>query len=243
LRNNADAPFPAGDPANFNPDTVGQIIKFIVGSKPGFKARTLPANLNPTLPGNSWPVLANTGNQRILTLNEQLDPAGNSVGLFLNGQMWDAPTSETPRVNSAEDWFFVNLTADTHPMHLHLVQFNVYSRQDFDNDRYLTDWLALNKNGLMDGGLPFKMSWQTRTLPIEPYLKPGTVTYALPEERGWKDIVAAYPGQVTRIRVRFKKQNGAPYSFDPTQGPGYVWHCHIIDHEDNEMMRRMTLRY
>jgi len=42
---------------------------------------------------------------------------------------------------------------------------------------------------------------------------------------------------VTRIRVRFKRQDGTPYGFDPSLGPGYVWHCHIVDHEDNEMMR------
>lgn len=55
-----------------------------------------------------------------------------------------------------------------------------------------------------------------------------------------------YPGQVTRIIVRWTPQDvaagGSPagtnmYPFDPTKGPGYVWHCHILDHEDNEMMR------
>ena len=44
-------------------------------------------------------------------------------------------------------------------------------------------------------------------------------------------------GDVTTIRVRFAAQDGTPYPFDATTGPGYVWHCHIIDHEDNEMMR------
>jgi hypothetical protein len=44
-------------------------------------------------------------------------------------------------------------------------------------------------------------------------------------ERGFKDTVIAYPGQVTRIRARFDL-------------PGlYTWHCHILEHEDNEMMR------
>ena len=45
------------------------------------------------------------------------------------------------------------------------------------------------------------------------------------------------PGEVTTIRVRFASQDGSPYPFDATKGPGYVWHCHILDHEDNEMMR------
>lgn len=72
-----------------------------------------------------------------------------------------------------------------------------------------------------------------------------------PNEAGWKDILQMNPGEVTRFMVRFAKQNGNPYGFDATgtatiaydrngvlaQGPGYVWHCHIVDHEDNEMMR------
>jgi hypothetical protein len=55
----------------------------------------------------------------------------------------------------------------------------------------------------------------------------------------------APPAAVTRILVRFAKTEYAPdalsdaigYDFDPGEGHGYVWHCHIIDHEDNEMMR------
>lgn len=79
----------------------------------------------------------------------------------------------------------------------------------------------------------------------------GPVKLPLPEELGWKDTVKAYPGEVTRLVARFTRQDGTPYGFDATGntliacdrednragGPGYVWHCHIIDHEDNEMMR------
>ncbi len=241
MRNNAAAPFPDGDPAD--PDTVGQIIMFKVGSNPGFAPRTLPALLNPTLKGPKFPTLGAEGHTRILTLNEQLDPVtGNPLGLFLNGQMWDAPVSEIPKNNTTENWFFVNLSADAHPMHLHLVQFQIVSRQDFDKNRYLTDWLNLNRDGLTDGMLPFKMDWETKVLPFEPYLIPGTQTFALPEEKGWKDVIRAMPNQVTQIRVRFKKQDGLPYEFDPSEGPGYVWHCHIVDHEDNEMMRPMLVK-
>ena len=44
-------------------------------------------------------------------------------------------------------------------------------------------------------------------------------------ERGYKDTVIAYPGQVTRVRAIFDIAGL------------YVWHCHIVEHEDNEMMR------
>lgn len=70
----------------------------------------------------------------------------------------------------------------------------------------------------------------------------GAVQPPLPEEAGWKDTVIAYPRQVTRLAVRWAPQDtdvgtrGA-YPFNPNDGDGYVWHCHIVDHEDNEMMR------
>jgi FtsP/CotA-like multicopper oxidase with cupredoxin domain len=240
LRNNANAPFPDG--LAVDPDTAGQIMQFRVGSKAGFAPKTLPSILNPTLCGPEWPALRPGGLRRILTLNEQLDAQGNPLGLFLNGQMWDTIAAETPKNGSTEDWYFVNLTGDAHPMHLHLVQFNIVSRQDFDAVKYQADWLKLNQAGLTDGMLPLKMTWRAKVLPFEPYLMPGPKTLAEPDEKGWKDVARAMPGQVTRIRVRFKQQNGKPYPFDPTTGPGYVWHCHIVDHEDNGMMRPMVIK-
>jgi len=71
---------------------------------------------------------------------------------------------------------------------------------------------------------------------VGPYLI-GQPKAAAAFEQGWKDTVEVFPGEVTIIRVRFTAQDGSPYPFDPTAGPGYVWHCHILDHEDNEMMR------
>jgi spore coat protein A, manganese oxidase len=80
---------------------------------------------------------------------------------------------------------------------------------------------------------------------VTPFLS-ARVRLPLPEEAGWKDTVKMYPGEVTRIVVRLAPQDTPPngvqpgknlYGFNPTTGPGYVWHCHIVDHEDNEMMR------
>lgn len=60
----------------------------------------------------------------------------------------------------------------------------------------------------------------------------------------------ALPGRVTRLKLRFAPQDAKPnevkpginlFPFDPTIGPGYVWHCHIVDHEDNEMMRPLII--
>jgi FtsP/CotA-like multicopper oxidase with cupredoxin domain len=241
LLNDAPAPFPVGTVPD--PNTVGQIMKFIVGPDKGFMAKKLPSPLNPTLPGSSWPTLPESNlPPRILTLTELLDPtSGNSLGLFLNGMMWDAPITETPKNGTTEDWYFVNLTGDAHPMHLHLVQFQIVSRQDFDDVSYMNDWLTLNQAGLTNGSLPFMMDYIPKTLDFTPYLSPSGPQLPDPDEHGWRDLVRAMPHQVTRIRVRFKQQDGNPYPFDPTAGPGYVWHCHIVDHEDNEMMRPMVI--
>jgi len=79
---------------------------------------------------------------------------------------------------------------------------------------------------------------------IAPYLQ-GPIHPPENYEQGWKDTVIMYPGQVTRIMVRWAPTdlpaNTSPedayFPFNPDGGHGYVWHCHIIDHEDNEMMR------
>src|SRR5262249_45181919 len=71
-----------------------------------------------------------------------------------------------------------------------------------------------------------------------------------PEESGWKDVFIAPPFKVTRILIRIAPQTTREsdlfpgknaFPFDPTKGPGYVWHCHILDHEDNDMMRPMAI--
>jgi FtsP/CotA-like multicopper oxidase with cupredoxin domain len=111
---------------------------------------------------------------------------------------WDDPVTENPAVGATEVWEFYNASADAHPMHVHEVLFEVVDRQAIavDEDNETVQVLA--------GSLP---------IPPEPW------------ERGYKDTVIAYPGQVTRVRAQFS-----------TRGQ-FVWHCHIVEHEDNEMMR------
>jgi FtsP/CotA-like multicopper oxidase with cupredoxin domain len=161
--------------------------------------------------------------------------------------------SELPQVGATERWDIINMTADAHPMHLHLVQFQLMNRQNynlgsyrtlynssFPGSKYLPDYgppLDYNKSNAAGaiGGNP----------DITPFLQ-GTPEPPQPWEVGWKDTFKMLPGQVTRIIVRWAPQvvtadaAGAGrnrYPFDPTSGPGYVWHCHMVDHEDNEMMR------
>jgi spore coat protein A, manganese oxidase len=140
---------------------------------------------------------------RVLTLGEQDDAGGSPMMMMLNGKHWSAPITEDPRQNSTEIWSMVNLTGDAHPMHLHLVRFQVLERRPFD----LFAWN------------------ESKTLKYTgPAIPPG------PEEMGWKDTVRADPGMVTRIIAKFEGEPGR-----------YVWHCHLLEHEDNEMMRPFQL--
>ncbi|UCD40572.1 MAG: multicopper oxidase domain-containing protein [Candidatus Bathyarchaeota archaeon] len=251
LKNTAKENFPAG--ASVNPRTVGQLMQFTVVGNPGPAAPTLPALLNPTLP--TFPTLLAPRVTRILTLVEVLDPVtGVPLELLLDGQRWDSPVTELTTVGDTEEWWVINPTADSHPIHLHLVQFQVISRQKIDTANYYPDWLAAN-----GGTLP--LTAPTVNLNPYNYLK-SRAKGPDPSEMGWKDTVMMHPGELTTIRIRFAPVEAPisgpgspvpgtnPYdpTFDPTapHGPlpvvyGYVWHCHILDHEDNEMMRPLQL--
>jgi FtsP/CotA-like multicopper oxidase with cupredoxin domain len=240
MRNAAAAPYPNGDPVD--PNTTGQIMQFTVTNARGFKGRHLPEVLNPTL-RNGSPSLVSNSPRRILPFFEQMSAIDEPIAVFLNGQKWAGVLTETPRVGATEDWWLVNPTEDAHPIHTHLTQFQVVYRIPFNAVAYTNDWIALN------GAPPLPEAQAPTTLAVEPYLTGPPEAPAL-TERGWKDTVRTPPGYITVIRIRWAPQNApvtgprAPtpgvnlYSFNPTTGPGYVWHCHIVDHEDNEMMRR-----
>lgn len=119
--------------------------------------------------------------------------------LLLNNKKWSDPVTEKPRLGTTEIWSFINTMGFTHPMHIHLIQFQILDRRPFDLDHY-------NETGEMHFTGPAR--------PPEIY------------ERGYKDTVAATPGEVTRVIARFGPYTGR-----------YVWHCHILEHEDYDMMR------
>lgn len=225
LTNNANAPFPDGD--SCDPESVGQIMQFTVTKDAGYSPAALPAILNPDL--TTFPSLKSPNKTRILTLTEVKDEGDHPLEVLLDGHNWSAPISELPVLGTTEDWIIVNPTDDTHPIHLHLVQFQLIGRQKFDAERYLDDWEKLNGEPPLKG--------PTKQLDLTKYLD-GKMVGPEPDERGWKDTIRANHDEITKIRMRFAPIDGRTnYSFDATQGPGYVWHCHILDHEDNEMMR------
>ena len=154
-----------------------------------------------------------------MTLNE-IDVDEPTWFLNLNGLHFEDEATETPQVGTVEDWVYVNLTADTHPMHMHLVTFQVVGRTPFDAQRYEEE--NEGTHGVPGGIDPGPYA----TGPMEP---------PRPDERGFKDTVKANPGYFTTIRAKFELPAGV------TAPQTYVHHCHIVEHEDNDMMRPYTV--
>jgi bilirubin oxidase len=191
-----DEPFGGGEPVTdfdpADPGTTGQVMRFVVGAPASTDYSVPPTQLS--LP-SAAPIGAASRTRRV-SLNEMDSatfPDAPTMGMLgtLNSDgtpnplLWSSAVSENPALNATEVWELHNFTEDAHPIHVHLVQFQVLSRQPFD----------------------------------------GAARGPEATEIGFKDTVIALPGEITRIKARFDIAGR------------YVWHCHIIDHEDNEMMR------
>jgi FtsP/CotA-like multicopper oxidase with cupredoxin domain len=212
-----DDPFGGGDFDPADPATTGKVMRFDVVARglnsPGPTAFTEPSVLvlpNVTAPTGPNPrplslieeesntVLASFDNDGNLVLDcESGSPFGPTAALLGasgteadGGKLWSDPITENPAVGATETWEIHNFTADAHPIHIHLVQFQVVGRE------------------VMGGGTSLAGS-----------------NDPLPGETGFKDTVIAYPGEITRVQATFDKAGL------------FVWHCHIVEHEDNEMMR------
>ena len=174
-----------------------------------------PTAIPATLPGRAAN-LSNPATTRYITLNE-IDVDEPTWFLNLNGVHFEeGPVTEAPRVGTVEDWVYINMTGDTHPMHTHLVTFQVVGRTPFDVDAYEEAYEG--PRGVPGGFDPTPFA----TGPMEP---------PAPEERGFKDTVKVNPGYFTTIRAKFDLPAGV------TAPQTYVHHCHIVEHEDNDMMR------
>jgi len=249
LQNTANQPFPGGDPND--PDTTGQVMRFEVLNTPAVHPSPLPATLI-TIP--TFVETEGIGNPKLFTLNEQESDVGEPVAVLLDGQHFDADVTETPNVGTTEAWYFQNLSEDAHPIHVHLVEFLLEDRQNIDVDRFKAYWESLNGSTLPLNHPTVRANVETAvfdpaTGTVHDFLT-GPSEPPSPRESGWKDTFVCPPGQVTRVQIRFAPQYSRnadlvpgrnPFPFDPTAGPGYVWHCHILDHEDNDMMRPMRV--
>jgi len=209
-----DEPFGGGIPGtdfdSANPDTTGKVMQLRVVARTstdkstpvarlqlpdppalGFVTKTRQVSLNELEAENVFIDVLDDGS---IVLNCDSDmPFGPTEAMLGtvnpdgtgNPLEWMEEITENPRLNATEVWEIHNFTEDAHPIHIHLVQFQIVNRQPFDGEAYLPE----------------------------------------PWESGRKDTVIAYPGEITRVKAKFDI-------------PGlFVWHCHILSHEDNEMMR------
>jgi len=268
LYNDAPGPFPGGDPRNdyFTGDAdqtdIGgapttlpghgpntrTLLKIVVtaGTGDSVGTGTWLAQLNTQLRtsflnGDQPGLLFNDGDPstpafpftgvptRQLTLNEDFDEFGrliqtvgtfdqngsNNQGLPTWGRAYLDPVTENPRAGAVEVWQVMNLTGDTHPIHFHLVNVQVIQRQAFHGDP--NNWAYAGK-------------------PIPPD----------PNELGWKETVRMNPGEITTVAMQFNLPNlptaAMRNAVSPrTGGKEYVWHCHILEHEEHDMMRPLVI--
>jgi FtsP/CotA-like multicopper oxidase with cupredoxin domain len=252
LYNDAPGPFPGGAPTNdyflgnprspiqplagTGPDTRNVLrIKVVAAVMPD--PQPTGSILNPTLidppllsPPTSTvapiPPLADPvgSTRRNLTLTEAFDQYGRLIQ-FLGtttpaaaggfGLAYEAPATEIVAAGATEVWAIHNITADTHPIHFHLVNVQVLSRQPFrvNNGRF-------NLAGAARGPEP--------------------------DELGWKETVKMHPGEVTAVAMKFDLPAGLPFTvLSSPRFPGaneYVWHCHILEHEEHDMMRPLVVQ-
>ncbi len=167
---------------------------------------------------------------RQVTLNETFDEFGRLIQMEGNNvatgpedfsRHYDTSATETPTVGDTEVWQIVNLTGDTHPIHFHLVNAQLLSRQPFDVEEYLETPVG-----------------QTAAPTFT-----GPARGPLPTELGWKETFKSNPGEVTTVIMKFKLPQ-VPFAVPEsprTGGYEYVWHCHILDHEEHDMMRPLVV--
>ncbi|MEZ4776748.1 MAG: multicopper oxidase domain-containing protein [Bacteroidia bacterium] len=214
-----------------DPNTTGQIMAFDVNE---VLNTAIPDNFNPGKKLRASGPFVVSGAPKVvrkLVLFEGNDQYGRlrpQLGIYdpaspLNGSLlWDEAITENPMKNDVEEWDVYNATMDVHPIHLHLVSFEIKGRRNFVGGAVEPNPVNPEDPAnfdMMEGG----SKRIAEIISEDPYVEGAGVA---PNELGGpKDTALMYPGQVTRIKAKFDL-------------PGrYVWHCHILSHEDHEMMR------
>lgn len=242
LYNDAPAPFPAGDSINDHdhPSTAPNtrsLLQFrvlpAVGASDALDLQGTYLALQSALASLPADVLnpSSAVVTRDLTLNEDFDEYGRlrqrlgttvQNGVNNEGQPnWgrdyaDMPT-EIARNGSVEIWRIFNLTGDCHPIHFHLSNVQILGRASFDAE-------------------------------TPSFTRIGPLKSPDPNEAGWKETVRMNPGEVTIVIMKLELPS-VPFSVPPSprlqthgiNGAEYVWHCHILDHEEHDMMRPLVV--
>ncbi len=253
MYNDAPAPFPTGDIRNDiypggpdmsciggpatampgqGPDTrivmqfvvssAGRIREMSFGQTLQALKNALPVAFRDTQP----PAPVTTDLPKVKTLNEAYDDYGRLLQQLGSPDVagYLASPMDIAQVGETQIWQIFNLTGDTHPMHFHLVNVQVLKREAWQ-------WTSSP-----DGPVP--------VMPLAAI--PGTARGPDPNERGWKETVRMNPGEVTTVAMKFNMPAGAPPSprlqaSYGIKGAEYVWHCHILEHEEHDMMHALVV--
>jgi spore coat protein A len=203
---------------------IPNIMAFNVGTltapdtiTPPSASTNLRPLLNPVPPNGALPPVTPAPTPRVVSLMEITDVYGRTMPTIDSRGFKPAgvPVTEIIKLNDTEQWDIVNTTVDAHPMHLHQVAFKVINRQLIDPKGFVppTDNILT----------------QVFTPPTYTVAKGSLPIVTDPWDDGWKDTVATPPGYVTRVWAKFDI-------------PGeYVWHCHILSHEEHDMMRNFIV--
>uniref|UniRef100_A0A5B6ZTS1 Putative Cupredoxin superfamily protein isoform 1 n=1 Tax=Davidia involucrata TaxID=16924 RepID=A0A5B6ZTS1_DAVIN len=220
LGNNASYPYPSGDPVN---ESNGKVMKFIIKQRRELDTWRVPEKLIKYPSAD----LSSASMTRYIAMYEYTSDVDEPTHLYINGKSYEEPVTETPKAGTTEVWNVINLTEDNHPLHIHLGLFVVLDQTALVKvDEFRECMLKMN---------------DAIKCQIRKYAR-GEKMEVPAHEKGWKNVYKMTPGYVTRILVRFSYiHSNASYPFDATAEPGYVYHCHILDHEDNVMMRPLKI--
>jgi spore coat protein A, manganese oxidase len=229
--NDAPGPFPGGGGGpvapvlkGMGPDTMNLVQFTVIPLASPDVSSGRPITL-PNIP--ALPITGLTPQGK--TLNEIVDAYGRLIqmlgtttavapGLF--ARAYTDPATEVVSAGETQVWDIYNLTMDTHPMHFHLVNVQILGRAPFNAKKAA-------------------------------FAPTAAFTPADPNERGWKETVRMNPGTVTRVAMKFDLPTlpatlaGYPVTLPPsprTGGNEYVWHCHILEHEEHDMMRPLIVK-
>lgn len=222
LANDAAYPYPSGDPVN---EANSKVMKFYISKKKEVETTRVPKKLI----RYPKPELSSASYTRYIAMYEYTSDIDEPTHLYLNGKPYEAPVTEKPKVGSTEIWYVINLTEDNHPLHIHMGLLAALEQTELVHLEEFKDCMTKKNDAVK--------------CKIEEHAR-GKRIKVKNNEKGWKNVYKMMPGYVTKILVRFSNiHSNASYPFDATAEPGYVYHCHILDHEDNAMMRPLKLVY
>ncbi|KAL5226563.1 hypothetical protein ABZP36_014828 [Zizania latifolia] len=231
MLNSAPYPFPNGGNET-DPQVDGKVMKFVVKALNGTLDNDMPDNSKVPEHGVSYASVTAVPPPtmtRIITLFEHFnnDSSNTTRKLDINYLNLTDPATEKPKSGTTELWQVINLTGDNHPLHLHLASFQAVKMQQLNDSETFTTCMNDKNN--------------TVTCKLDKYLI-GPELPVPEHEKAWKNVVKLPPAYMTTVLVAFRLvETNQPYPFDVTTKPGYVYHCHILDHEDNAMIRPLIM--